>query len=101
MMPPRKRPGQPIRPAPPSPPHDPAGPGANGAGDEGAPRREVGSSPGFAQPEATPDPTTFRIKHLPDKEAYREIHELNREHKIFPMRFPAPRGGIEPRLTFE
>lgn len=99
-MPPRKR--QPRRP-PPAPrrrPHRPSGPSNNGTGSGGPTPREVGA-PGFAQPEATPDPTIFHIKHLSDAEAYRAIDELNREHKIFPLAFPAPRGGVEPRLTLE
>ena len=55
--------------------------------------------PVFAQPEATADPTRFKIKHPSDDPAYKEIDELNREHKIQPLPFPAPRGGIEPQLT--
>ncbi|HUC16923.1 MAG TPA: metallophosphoesterase [Acetobacteraceae bacterium] len=55
--------------------------------------------PVFAQPEPTPDPTRFAVRHGSDREAYREIDILNREHRLAPMPFPAPRGGIEPRLT--
>jgi hypothetical protein len=57
------------------------------------------SGPVFAQPEATADPTKFKVKHPSDAPAYKEIDELNREHKIHPLPFPAPRGGVEPRLT--
>jgi hypothetical protein len=65
-----------------------------------APPRSIGR-PVFGQPEATPDPSKFRVKHPSDNTAYKEIDELNREHKIHPLPFPAPRGLPEPRLTFE
>jgi Calcineurin-like phosphoesterase len=55
--------------------------------------------PVFAQPEPTPDPTLFRVRHASDAPAYRRIDELNREHRIAPLPFPAPRGLPEPRLT--
>jgi len=55
--------------------------------------------PGFAQPEPTADPTKFEVKHPSDNPAYKQIDELNREHKLAPMPFPAPRGLPEPRLT--
>jgi len=54
--------------------------------------------PGFAQPEPTADPSTFRTKHLSDKEAYQEIKKLNEEHLIFPLMFDPPRGGTEPKM---
>jgi calcineurin-like phosphoesterase family protein len=57
------------------------------------------SQPVFAQPEPTPDPTLFRIRHASDAPAYKRIDELNREHRIAPLPFPAPRGLPEPRLT--
>jgi hypothetical protein len=57
--------------------------------------------PVFAQPEPTADPQTFRIKHPSDADAYKEIDLLNREHKIAALPFPAPRGGVEPRLTLQ
>jgi hypothetical protein len=57
-------------------------------------------APVFAQPEPTPDPSTFKITHPSDDAAYKKIDELNAEHKIFPLPFPPPRGGdVEPRLT--
>jgi hypothetical protein len=59
------------------------------------------SRPVFAQPEATADPTKFRVRHASDDAAYKEIDELNREHKLHPLPFPPPRGLPEPRLTFE
>jgi hypothetical protein len=55
--------------------------------------------PVFGQPDPTPDPTKFVIKHPSDNEAYKEIDELNREHKLEPIPFPAPRGLPEPQLT--
>jgi hypothetical protein len=58
------------------------------------------SEPVFAQPEPTPDPSTFKIKHPSDAAAYRLIDELNAEHKIKPLPFPMPRGGVaEPTLS--
>jgi calcineurin-like phosphoesterase family protein len=55
--------------------------------------------PVFAEPQPTADPTLFRVRHASDAPAYKRIDELNREHKIAPLRFPAPRGLPEPRLT--
>jgi len=55
--------------------------------------------PAFAQPSPTPDPTVFEIKHAPDTAAYAKIDQLNKEHKIAPLPFPAPRGGVEPVLS--
>jgi hypothetical protein len=53
----------------------------------------------FGEPQPTPDPTAFRIPHPSDTPAYKTIDQLNREHKIHPLPFPAPRGGVEPTLT--
>jgi len=55
--------------------------------------------PVFAEPQPTADPTLFRVRHASDAPAYKRIDELNREHKIDPLPFPAPRGLPEPRLT--
>ena len=55
--------------------------------------------PVFAQPQPTADPTQFRLRHPSDADAYKTIDELNAEHKLGPMPFPAPRGGTEPILT--
>jgi Calcineurin-like phosphoesterase len=55
--------------------------------------------PVFSQPEPTEDPTRFEIKHPSDNPAYKQIDELNREHKIQPLPFPPPRGLPEPTLT--
>lgn len=73
----------------------PAGRARSSGGD-----RSIGH-PVFSQPEPTADPTVFRVKHASDTAAYQEIDELNREHLIHPLPFPAPRGGVEPRLTLE
>jgi Calcineurin-like phosphoesterase len=62
--------------------------------------RSIGH-PVFGQPLPTADPARFRIRHPSDNEAYREIDELNREHAIKPLPFPAPRGLPEPHLTLE
>jgi len=56
-------------------------------------------SPVYAQPEPTADPTIFKIKHPSDTAAYKIIDQLNAEHKIQPLPFPAPRGRkTEPQL---
>ena len=76
-------------------------------GGTGAPETPAGQPPGehdvghpvFAQPRPTPDPTRFEVPHPSDANAYREIDQLNREHKLFPLPFPSPHGGPEPRLT--
>ena len=44
--------------------------------------------PVFAQPHPTSDPTKFEIKHPSDSPVYKQIDELNREHKIAPLPFP-------------
>ena len=62
--------------------------------------RPVGH-PVFSQPQPTPDPTTFKVNHPSDGPAYKQIDQLNKEHKIVPLPFPPPRGGQEPRLTLQ
>jgi hypothetical protein len=57
------------------------------------------NQPTFGQPEPSPDPTKFKIKHPSDGPAYKQIDALNREHKLEALPFPAPRGLPEPRLT--
>ena len=57
------------------------------------------ASPVFAQPEPTPDPSTFKIKHPSDDDAYKVIDELNAEHKIFPMPFPLLQTQPQASLT--
>src|SRR5271156_2489953 len=59
------------------------------------------SGPVFAQPVPTADPKRFKVKHPSDDPTYKEIDELNREHKIQPLPFPPPRGLPEPRLTLQ
>jgi hypothetical protein len=63
-----------------------------------APVRQL-RGPVFSEPQPTPDPTLFRVRHASDAPAYRRIDELNREHKIAALPFPPPRGLPEPRLT--
>ena len=55
--------------------------------------------PVFAQPKPTADPTQFRVSHPSDDAAYAAIDALNAQHKLGPIPFPAPRGGVEPVLT--
>ena len=55
--------------------------------------------PVFAQPQPTPDPKEFEVKHPSDNPAYKQIDALNREHRLAPLPFPAPRDLPEPRLT--
>jgi hypothetical protein len=76
--------------------HGAAGSGGDGVAGQPGPDE---SGPSFAQPEAGPDPTKFVVYHPTDAAAYKEIDKLNAEHKLFPMPFPAPRGGVEPTLT--
>jgi hypothetical protein len=58
-------------------------------------------NPQFAQPEPTPDPTKFLIKHGSDSEAYKQIDALTRAHELKPLPFPPSRGGAEPVLTLD
>lgn len=76
-----------------SPPRDPPG-SENGNGE---PR--MVDQPVFAQPQPTPDPKKFEVRHPSDNPAYKQIDELNREHKIQPLPFPEPRELPEPKLT--
>jgi hypothetical protein len=57
------------------------------------------SHPVFAQPQPTDDPSTFKIRHVSDNDAYKKIDELNKEHKLAALPFPPPRGLPEPRLS--
>jgi hypothetical protein len=56
-------------------------------------------SPVFSQPAPTPDPAEFEVKHPSDNPAYKKIDALNREHKLAPLPFPAPRNLPEPTLS--
>jgi Calcineurin-like phosphoesterase len=55
--------------------------------------------PVFAQPQPTQDPTTFEVTHPSDNPVYKQIDQLNKEHKIAPLPFPEPRNVPEPKLT--
>jgi hypothetical protein len=57
------------------------------------------AGPVFAQPKPTADPTRFSINHPSDAAAYKTIDALNAQHKLGPIPFPAPHGGVEPVLT--
>jgi hypothetical protein len=57
------------------------------------------AGPVFAQPKPTADPTRFSINHPSDDAAYKTIDALNAQHKLGPIPFPAPRGGVESVLT--
>lgn len=62
------------------------------------------SRPVFAQPEPTPDPTTFQIKHASDAASYHAIDQLNAAHQLYATKFPHPRAtgtgnAGEPVLT--
>ena len=70
---------------------------ATGAPGLSPPTRQL-DGPVFSQPQPTPDPDTFRVRHPSDQDAYAAIDKLNAEHKLFPMPFPAPRGTPEPVL---
>lgn len=52
--------------------------------------------PQFGQPEATPDPREFLVKHASDKAAYAI---LDKEPDQPPLPFPEASGGDEPTLT--
>jgi len=77
-------------------PHAPHNGGPSG-GSATPPRRI--SAPVFSQPQPTADPSTFRIRHPSDNDAYAAIDKLNAAHQLKPMPFPAPRGTPEPVLT--
>lgn len=55
--------------------------------------------PRFAQPEVTPDPTRYVVKHASDGAAYKTLDEMARAHELRPIPFPKARGGDEPVLT--
>jgi hypothetical protein len=67
-----------------------------------SPPPRILAGPVFAQPQPTADPNIFRIKHPSDNDAYKIIDQLNAEHKLQPMAFPLPRGGLtEPVLSLD
>jgi hypothetical protein len=79
-------------PKPPAPSQD------SGSGRHSPPTRSL-DAPVFSQPQPTADPTTFRVRHPSDQDAYAAIDKLNAEHKIHAMPFPTPRSTPEPTLT--
>jgi hypothetical protein len=79
-----------------NPPAAPPNPGSTARSS--APTRHP-KAPVFSQPQPTPDPSTFRIRHPSDKDAYAVIDQLNAKHQLKPMPFPQPRGTPEPILT--
>jgi hypothetical protein len=65
-------------------------------------RERVLKAPVYSQPQPTPDPTVFKVKHPSDNDAYKIIDQLNAEGKLHALPFPPPRGGAaEPQLTLE
>jgi hypothetical protein len=65
------------------------------------PSRDL-TNPVFAQPEPTPDPSTFKITHPSDDAAYKIIDELNAEHKIKPLPFsPVARESDRAATEFD
>ncbi|WP_266156298.1 metallophosphoesterase family protein [Dyella silvatica] len=70
-----------------------------GTGAASRPPARALEQPVFAQPLPTPDPTTFVVNHPSDGPAYTVIDQLNKKHKLQPLPFPLPRGGVEPQLT--
>ncbi len=55
------------------------------------------SGPHFGQPEATPDPKMFLVKHASDAAAYAV---LDKENNQPPLPFPQASGGVEPIVLF-
>ena len=55
--------------------------------------------PLFAQPQPTPDPTKFKVRHPSDNPAYKQIDQFNAAHKLKALPFPAPRDLPEPQLS--
>ncbi|HEY4359911.1 MAG TPA: metallophosphoesterase [Bryobacteraceae bacterium] len=55
--------------------------------------------PLFAQPDLTPDPTKFKVKHASDTAAYAVLDKEGKSAR--PFAFPPSRGGPEPVLTLE
>jgi hypothetical protein len=53
------------------------------------------NGPQFGQPEATPDPKTFLVKHASDKAAYAI---LDKEPDLPPLPFPKSQGADEPTI---
>ena len=69
----------------------------------GLPNRTL-DRPEFAQPQPTPDPATFVVKHPSDDPLYTSLDAYNKEHGLHATPFPNPRGfpqNPEPRLTLQ
>jgi len=86
---------------PPKGPKRPAGPrrppkGGAAAGGFGAPRPV--DQPQFAEPQATPDPQTFFVRHASDSAAYKI---LDTTPNLPPLPFDPPRGLPEPVMRLE
>jgi hypothetical protein len=56
------------------------------------------SGPAFAESKPETPEQSFRTKHASDAAAYKTLDQLAKEHKVQPLAFPAPRGGVEPQL---
>lgn len=56
-------------------------------------------TPIFAEPKPLPDPTTFKVPHASDTQAYAEMDQLIAAHKFLPIPFPVVTGVAEPVLT--
>jgi predicted phosphodiesterase len=70
-----------------------AGAGSNPAVDNT--KTTATDGPQFGQPEATPDPKTFLVKHASDSAAYAI---LDKEPNLPPLPFPKATGGDEPAI---
>jgi len=57
------------------------------------------SGPAFAESQPEAPEQRFQTKHASDAAAYKTLDQLAKEHKVQPLPFPAPRGGVEPRLA--
>lgn len=55
--------------------------------------------PRFGQPELTPEPARYTVKHASDGPAYKILDAEQRAGELRPIPFPASRGGDEPVLT--
>jgi hypothetical protein len=74
----------------------------NGGGNQPAHPPRVLEAPVFGQPEPSPDPDHFHVRHQSDGAAYKAIDTLNAQHKLNPMPFPQSRGADpEPILTLK
>ena len=56
------------------------------------------SGPAFSESKPEAPESAFKTRHAPDTAAYKTLDQLAKEHKVQPLPFPAPRGGVEPQL---